>query len=110
MTAPRGCCYTPAEAPPARLGGRARVVRVVVGVLWSLGAAALAWPGWWSLWPLAAACAWLGVSHLVAAVTAYPGCPELGAIPSLLLGRPVTTACGPLERLDRLFGATGRLA
>jgi hypothetical protein len=24
---------------------------------------------------------WFGVSHVVAAATAYPGCPELGAVP-----------------------------
>jgi hypothetical protein len=106
VTTARGCCYTPATASPPRLGPRARVVRVVVGLLWGLGAAALAWPGWWWLWPVAAAAAWLAVSHVVAAATAYPGCPELGAIPSLLTGRPVSTACGPLERLDRVFRAT----
>jgi hypothetical protein len=62
----------------------------------------------WLLWGLAIPSLWLGVSHLVAAVTAYRGCPEIGAIPSLLLGRTVITRCTPWERLDRRIGAAPR--
>jgi hypothetical protein len=58
-------------------------------------------PGRISLWPAAVVPTWFGVSHLVAGVTGYRGCPELGAIPSVMLDRPVSTGCGPWERVDR---------
>jgi hypothetical protein len=57
-------------------------------------------PGRVALWPAATVPAWFGISHLVAGVTGYQGCPELGAIPSVLLDRPVATGCGPWERID----------
>ncbi|MDX6603159.1 MAG: hypothetical protein QOF13_2361 [Solirubrobacterales bacterium] len=57
-------------------------------------------PGRISLWPAAIVPTWFGVSHLVSSVTGYRGCPELGAIPSVMLDRPVATACGPWERID----------
>ena len=50
------------------------------------------------------AAGWLGASHLAAAAIGYRGCPELGAIPTLLLGRRVETRCGPWERLDARLG------
>lgn len=53
--------------------------------------------------PLAIAVHWFGASHLVASATGYPGCPELGAIPSLVLRRRVATECGPWEWIDRWF-------
>jgi len=58
-------------------------------------------PGRVALWPLALVPTWFGISHLVAGVTGYRGCPELGAIPSVMLARPVATSCGPWERIDR---------
>ncbi|MGA8745456.1 MAG: hypothetical protein WB507_06305 [Solirubrobacterales bacterium] len=58
-------------------------------------------PGRVALWPLAIVPTWFGISHLVASVTGYPGCPELGAIPSVILARSVATSCGPWERIDR---------
>jgi len=58
-------------------------------------------PGRVALWPLALVPTWFGISHLVASVTGYKGCPELGAIPSVMLARPVATSCGPWERIDR---------
>jgi hypothetical protein len=58
-------------------------------------------PGRVSLWPMALVPTWFGISHLVAGVTGYEGCPELGAIPSVMLARPVVTGCGPWERIDR---------
>jgi hypothetical protein len=61
-------------------------------------------PGRVALWPLALVPTWFGISHLVAAVTGYQGCPELGAIPSVMLARPVATGCGPWERIDRRLG------
>ena len=57
-------------------------------------------PGRISLWPAAIVPTWFGVSHLVASVTGYQGCPELGAIPSVMLDRPVSTSCGPWKRID----------
>jgi hypothetical protein len=44
--------------------------------------------------------AWAGFSHLVAAVIGYAGCPELGAVSSLLLRRDVRTGCSPWCRAD----------
>jgi hypothetical protein len=69
---------------------------VIAGALGSRQA-----PGRVALWPLAVVPTWFGISHLIAAVTGYPGCPELGAIPSVMLDRPVSTSCGPWERIDR---------
>lgn len=57
-------------------------------------------PGRVALWPAALVPTWFGVSHLIAGVIGYRGCPELGAIPSVMLGREVPTACGPWERID----------
>jgi len=54
--------------------------------------------------PIALLSGWVGLSHLVAAATAYNGCPELGAIPSLLAGKHVHTRCGPWQQLDDHFG------
>lgn len=50
---------------------------------------------------IALAAAWSGASHVVAACTAYSGCPELGAIASLVLRRPLRTWCGPWQLADR---------
>jgi hypothetical protein len=52
-------------------------------------------------WGLAIPSLWLGISHLVAAATAYRGCPEVGAIPSLILRRRVITSCRPWEQIDQ---------
>jgi hypothetical protein len=54
--------------------------------------------------PFAGLVAWVGLSHVVAGATGYHGCPELGAIPSLVLGRHVHTRCGPWELVDERFG------
>lgn len=51
-------------------------------------------------WPLAAIAAWFGASFFVASRTGYAGCPEVGAIPSWLLGRTIATRCPPLDRID----------
>jgi hypothetical protein len=93
------------------LGGRARAARAIAGVLIIAGVGLLyLWPvallpqlGVPGLvaWGLAIPSLWLGVSHLVAAETAYRGFPEVGAIASLVLRRHVITTCAPWERLDR---------
>lgn len=91
------------EAPP--LSREQRVARAVAG----LGFVALAV----SMLkrqrvPVAVGSAWLGVTHLFAAATAFSGCPELGAVPSLLLRRQVATECGPWEWLDTGLGIAER--
>jgi len=52
----------------------------------------------------AAAAGWFGASHLVAARTGYPGCPELGAIATVLLRREVRVGCAPWRIVDRRLG------
>jgi hypothetical protein len=81
-----------------------RAVRAAAGAGFLTVAGALSTrqlPGGVALWPAALVPTWFGISHLVAAVTGYSGCPELGAIPSVMLARPVVTGCGPWERIDR---------
>jgi hypothetical protein len=92
----------PAQYTP--VGRRARHARAAAGIGFLALAGAMAGrrlPGRVSLWPAAMVPAWFGISHLVAGVTGYRGCPELGAIPSVMLGEPVGTSCGPWERIDR---------
>jgi hypothetical protein len=95
----RVCCLQSDETslsndvPP--LGLRPRGVRAVAG----LGFLALA--AWVPLWPLSLLAGWFGISHIVAAATGYRGCPEMGAIASVLLRRRVATVCKPWERFDR---------
>jgi len=93
------------------LGRRARAARATAGALIIAGVGVLyVWPvgllpklgvPGFVAWSLAIPSLWLGFSHLVAAATAYRGCPEVGAIPSLLLRRHVITTCAPWERLDQ---------
>jgi hypothetical protein len=97
-----------AEAP---LSGRARAARAIAAVLVIAGVGLLyLWPvallpelgvPSFVVWSLAIPSLWFGVSHLVAAATAYRGCPEVGAIASLVLRRHVITTCSPWERFDR---------
>lgn len=101
MTRP-GCCH-PNELPE-RLNDRQRRARSIVGIA-SLGLAALAGRRAGAPGTLAAAgTSWFGASHLVAARTGYAGCPELGAIASLLLGRDVHVGCVPWQITDRRLG------
>ena len=78
-----------------RMGLGFLAATLVLGRLAALGVALAL------LWPLAGIAFWFGTSFLVAARTRYQGCPEVGAIPSLLLGRRVATRCPLLERFDR---------
>ena len=100
----RGCCG--ADEFPDQLNDRQRRARTIVGIA-SLGLAALAGrragvPG-----ALAAASAgWFGASHVVAARTGYAGCPELGAIASVLLRRDVHVGGVPWQIADRRLGLT----
>lgn len=54
-----------------------------------------------ALWPASLVPTWFGISHLIAGMTGYRGCPELGAIPSVILGRPIATSCDPWQSIDR---------
>jgi hypothetical protein len=101
MTA-AGCCS--AGELPDRLNDRQRRARTIVGIA-SLGLAVLAArragvPGTVA----AAGAGWFGASHLVAARTGYAGCPELGAIPSVILRRDVHVGCVPWQIADRRLG------
>src|SRR6266566_5020341 len=83
-----GCCVADGEVAPVARGGR--YARGAAGVAFLLVAGALGGRtlrGGVALWPVALVPTWFGISHLVAAATGYPGCPELGAIPSVMVGR-----------------------
>lgn len=96
------CTIGEAAGPSRALTNRQRVARAVVGVaVLALGWAFMRVPVAAIAWPLAIAAAWLGISHLIAAWIAYPDCPELGAIATLVTRRYVGTRCGPWQRLDR---------
>jgi hypothetical protein len=96
------CTATQAAAGPTT--PRQRAARAVAGAaLLGLTAAALRAASPLSL-AVAGAAGWVGVSHMVAGATGYNGCPELGAIPSLLRGQPVHTRCGLWQTLDRSLG------
>jgi hypothetical protein len=43
---------------------------------------------------------WFGATHILAAATAFSGCPELRAAPSFVLRRDVATERGPWDWLD----------
>src|SRR5437867_3336126 len=102
----RVCCLQSDQSnlskavPP--LGSRPRSVRAVAG----LGFLALA--AWAPLWPLSILAAWFGISHVVAAATGYRGCPEMGAVASLVLRRRVSTVCKPWERFDQWLEGLAR--
>jgi hypothetical protein len=104
-----GCCSGTegSSRGAAAIGRPARRARAVAGLGFLAIAGALSTrrlPGRVALWPAGLVPTWFGISHLVAAVTGYAGCPELGAIPSVMLGRPVATGCGPWQRIDRALG------
>jgi hypothetical protein len=83
-----------APALPARL----RLARAAAGVGFLVATRALARHR--LARPLAAVAGWFGVSHVVAGISGYRGCPELGAIASLVAGRRLHTVCGPWDWLD----------
>jgi hypothetical protein len=90
---------------------RARRARAGAGLGFLVAAGALSCrqlPGQIALGPAALVPTWFGISHLVASVTGYQGCPELGAIPSIMLDRPVTTRCGFWRRIDASIDPASR--
>jgi len=99
-----GCCTV--EELPGKLNDRQHRARTLVGVA-SLAVAVRAVRGSGVISVLGAVSAgWFGASHLVAARTGYAGCPELGAIPSVVLGREVPVGCVPWRIADRRLGLT----
>jgi hypothetical protein len=96
-----GCC---SSTGTTTMGRRARRARFAAGTGYLALAGAMTarrLPGRISLGPAAIVPTWFGVAHLVAGVTGYPGCPELGAIPSVMLGREVGTDCSSWQRIDQ---------
>ena len=99
-----------ARDAPEPLGHRQRAARAAVGVAALAVGALLRFAAARVLrrlgapvpiaWALVAPPAWFGASHVVAAATAYRGCPEIGAIPSVVLGRRVETTCPPWDEID----------
>lgn len=113
----RGLAKQSDPPPEAPLDHTARGARALAGVAfiaqvgllytWPLGALAkVGLPGR-VIWPLGALGVWFGVSHLVAAATGYRGCPEIGAVASLLSRRQVLTRCKPWEAFDRRIAHRG---
>jgi hypothetical protein len=101
-----GCCsedggVVESQASMARAARRSRTMAglVFLGFAGALGTRRL--PGAIALWPASLVPTWFGISHLVAGMTGYQGCPELGAIPSVMLGHPVGTSCELWQRIDR---------
>lgn len=120
LEAPTQATATPGEAgevccniDPTAIGKgsmprRLRAARAGAGMLQLALAGWLATrqlPGDIALWPLALVPAWFGISHLIAGLMGYYGCPELGAIPSVMNGRRIETKCAPWDYADRLLGA-----
>lgn len=104
--APEGAsCATHTPMTRARRGSRAAAGLGFLALAGALSSRRL--PGGISLWPASLLPTWFGISHMVAGVTGYQGCPELGAIPSVMLGRPVPTTCEPWQRIDRWVDGPG---
>jgi hypothetical protein len=96
-----GCGAGPSDgdAPPL-LDMRKRIRRGVAGLgFLAMGSGVLLLP--WPFIPVAVVALWFGVSHVVAALTGYPGCPELGAIGSLIVRRQLRIGCSPWDAIDR---------
>jgi hypothetical protein len=103
----QGCCVdatTEGDVIQPSMHRRARAARACLGLAQLALGGSLAsrkLPGRIALWPVALVPTWFGISHLIAAMIGYRGCPELGAIPTVMLGRPVGTVCEFWARLDR---------
>src|SRR5215472_8017458 len=75
-----------------------RRARLIASLILLVVAAPLLWASGWAV--LAIILGWIGATHILAAAMGYPGCPELGAVPSLLLRRSVNVGCVPWRWLD----------
>jgi hypothetical protein len=110
-----GCCsqeggVAESQAPMAPAARRSRAMAGLAFLLLAGAMGTRRLPGAVALWPASLVPTWFGISHLVAGVTGYRGCPELGAIPSVMLGRPVGTGCELWERIDRWVDPPGSTA
>lgn len=92
-------CCDGATAKWRPLNFKQRWARLIAGVALLSLALMLPWSatGWTVLAIIAG---WVGATHVLAAAMAYPGWPELGAAPSLLIGRWVKIGCTPWRWLD----------
>jgi hypothetical protein len=94
-----------------------RWARLIAGLVLLNVAVVLPWSAVGSI-VLALVLGWVGASHVVAAATAYPGCPELGAVPRRASGAAVRPAFGDASRRsherrdhdDTVVGLSGRRA
>jgi hypothetical protein len=106
LTESSGTCVIDTRAVPASsepISRRGRAARALAGLGFHAVAIPLARTR--ATWPIAIVAHWFGASHLVAGATGYNGCPELGAIPSLVVRSKLATQCGPWEWIDRRIGA-----
>jgi len=96
------CCGAEPGTEWRPLNRRQRTARFIVGSSLLLLDLLLPWSPAESAAGIATAVilGWFGVTHVLATLMAYPGCPELGAVPSLLLRRDVKLGCGPWRWLD----------
>jgi hypothetical protein len=94
-----------ADLPP--MSSRARAARLVAGLAFLAAAGFIGTRSelGWLVQVAAVIPVWFGITHLVASATGYQGCPELGAIPTLVLKRPVATNCTVWQWIDRAIGA-----
>jgi fatty acid desaturase len=107
----KGCssCGAPGDlaSGPQHLNDMQRATRLEMANRFLAAAVILAAIAGWVLpllWPLAAIAGWFAISFYVAVWTRYLGCPEVGAIPSLLARRHIATRSAPLERRDARAG------
>jgi hypothetical protein len=98
MKAGRLLCCRDASVEWQTLNPRQRGARLIAGLILLVLAAALPWSSGWTV--LAIISGWVGATHVLAAAMGYPGCPELGAVPSLLLRRSAKVGCVPWRWLD----------
>jgi hypothetical protein len=98
----KACCCSDEAGDGRPLNRGQRSARFIVGASLLLLGSLLPWSDGLSVAGIAASViiGWFGVTHVLAALTAYPGCPELGAVLSLLLRRDVKVGCGPWRWLD----------
>ena len=106
----KGCASCGAEREdaegPAKLNEKQRATRLKMANQFLVAAIVLTAISLWLpiLWPLTAIAGWFAASFYVAVWTRYLGCPEIGAIPSWIVGHPIATRCAPLERRDSRAG------
>jgi hypothetical protein len=97
---------TSQDRPIRELTPRQRLARLAAAAVFGLVARLFA--PYRAAAPLVWLAAWFGVSHVAAAATSYGGCPELGAVPSLVLRRRIVTECGPWDWIDGKISAGQR--